>query len=46
MRYPGIPSLLNTILLGATWYFTFMFACQIILLLFLCFAPVGGLWCA
>lgn len=40
MRYPGIPNLLDTILSDATSYFIFMFACQIVLLLFLCFAPI------
>lgn len=41
LTYPGIPSLLNTILRDATYYFILMFACQLCLLLFLFFAPVS-----
>jgi hypothetical protein len=40
-RYPGIPTLLSTILRDATIYFFAMFACQLLLLFFLFLAPVG-----
>jgi hypothetical protein len=40
-RYPGIPSLLDTILRDATSYFIVIFACQVCLLFFLILAPVG-----
>ncbi|KAF9783339.1 hypothetical protein BJ322DRAFT_1022033 [Thelephora terrestris] len=39
-RYPGIPSLVTTILRDATMYFFAMFACQLLLLFFLFLAPV------
>ena len=44
VRYPGIPSILDTILQDATLYFVFMFACQVNLEMFLIFAPVGDIW--
>lgn len=40
-RYPGIPSILDTILRDATFYFIFMFVCQLVLEFFLLLAPVG-----
>ncbi|KAF9643257.1 hypothetical protein BDM02DRAFT_1545403 [Thelephora ganbajun] len=39
-RYPGIPSILGVVLRDATVYFMLMFACQLVLLLFLFLAPV------
>ena len=40
-RYPGIPSLLDTILRDATLYFTFIFFCQVSAQLFLYVNQVG-----
>ena len=40
-RYPGIPSLLDTILRDATVYFVFMALCQVSSDLFVSFAPVS-----
>lgn len=42
-RYPGIPSILDTILRDATVYFIFMFASQLLFQLFLFFAPVSDM---
>jgi len=42
-RYPGIPSILDTILRDSTVYFTFMFASQLLFQLFLFFAPVSDM---
>lgn len=39
MIYPGIPSLLDTILRDATFYFLLVFASQVCLLSFMSFAP-------
>ena len=41
-RYPGIPSLLDSILRDATQYFILMTLCNITTDAFLIFAPVGG----
>lgn len=40
-RYPGIPSILDNILLDATVYYILVFVCQLLLELFLFLAPVG-----
>ncbi|KAF9648039.1 hypothetical protein BDM02DRAFT_3116114 [Thelephora ganbajun] len=42
-RYPGVPTLLDTILRDATLYFIFMFVVQGLLEMFLFFAPVGDM---
>ena len=39
--HPGIPSLLGTIVRGATQYFVLIFFVQLLAQLFLFFAPVG-----
>ena len=41
-RYPGIPSLLDSILRDATQYFILLTLCNITTDAFLIFAPVGG----
>lgn len=41
--YPGISTLLDAILRDATLYFLLMFGCQVLLVLFLFFAPVGDI---
>ena len=40
--YPGVPSLLETILRDATLYFVVIFGCQLTVEMFSFFAPVGG----
>ena len=42
-RYPGIPSILDTILRDATVYFIILFASQLMFQLFLFLAPVGDI---
>jgi hypothetical protein len=41
MRFPGIPSLLDTILRGASVYFVLVFTCQVLLVFFLLFTSVS-----
>ena len=41
-RYPGIPNILDVILRDATIYVLLIVASQLVFLLFLFFAPVGG----
>lgn len=40
-RYPGMPSLLDTIARDATQYFVLIFFVQLLALLFMFLAPVG-----
>ena len=42
-RYPGMPTILDTILRDATHYFVLMFIVQLVSVLFDLFAPVGGI---
>ena len=44
MSINSIPNLLDAILRDATLYFFVMFSCQLVLLMFLFFAPVSGLY--
>jgi hypothetical protein len=44
-RFPGIPSILDTILRGATIYFVVIFTSQLVLLLSTIFAPVSDTPC-
>jgi len=41
--YPGIPSLLGTIIRDATLYFIVIFGCQVLVVLFSFVAPVGDI---
>ena len=40
-RYPGIPSIVDNILLDATVYYILVVVCQLLLEFFLFLAPVG-----
>jgi len=42
-RFPGIPSILETVLRDATVYYTFVFVCQLLVEFFLLFAPVSDM---
>ena len=41
-RYPGVPSILDTVVRDSTLYFILIFLIQLFFLLFIFFAPVGG----